>query len=241
MDRSVIADRRGVGAWPLIGRGLLLATTVAAGGLAIAPAAHALPVSIMLSESGYTSQTFSGSGSAGTYDFVNHTPFVSFGTFSVQASAAGSPLNPMGELIGNSLGIASNATGTLNVSVTETGQTSPTGSNIGFLSSFTSNLVDSGLTVTGTTYVDPTNVAFGTTTQLATHVFSSNGTFAQVDTVPLLTGLYSETEVFTIVATQAGDINATIDLTPVPEPASFAVLGVGLLGLLPVWHQRRRT
>ena len=244
MKESVIAAGGGVRPWRPAARGLLLGMMVVVGGWAAAPAAQALPVSIMLSETGYTSQTINGSssiGSVGTFDYANSTPYVSFGTFSVQASATGSPVNPSAELLSNTIDISTETSGTLFISATETGISSPTGSAVGFLSSFTSNEVGTGLSVTESTYIDPNNGAFATTQLLGTHTFGAIGTSVQTTTLSIPSGPYSETEVFKIVALGTGHTNDSIEINPVPEPDSFAVLGVGLLGLLAFGRQGSRA
>ncbi len=223
-------------------QGLILAAAVAACGLGAVPAAHALPVAIMLTESGYTSQTFPGAGGSACTCVAGPPPSstVTFGTFTVQASGTGSPIVPTPEFLSNSINVSSAAAGTLFILATETGITSPLGANLGFLSSFTTNEVDPGLTVTETTYVDPGDAAFATTDMLDSATFSGIGTDVLTN-VATLPSTYSETEVFEITATRAGSTNDTIEIDPVPEPGSFTILGVGLLGLLGFRGRYSRT
>jgi PEP-CTERM motif len=156
----------------------------------------------------------------------------SYGTFTLHTLSAQGSTAP-GTLFSAAINASSSTVGTINVYVTEQNVTAPlTQSN--FLSSFTSNLVPTGWTVKESTYFSPTDALFGGTL-LATTTFTTSGAIANFVNPALVgAGPYSLTEVYTITSianSPAGHntTNNTIDLTPVPEPSTLGLLGMGLL------------
>jgi hypothetical protein len=132
-------------------------------------------------------------------------------------------------LLGNTIDVSGGG-GTLDVWVTATGLTSPTGLQ-DFVSSLTQNNLTSGWTVTENTFYDPTDTAYGTTDPLASHMFSAIGTDVLTSGAIGLVSPYSVTEEFVITAPGAGSTNSTIDIStnsPVPEPATWAMMIIGL-------------
>ena len=156
---------------------------------------------------------------------------LNFGTFTVNnISALGFPDMTSPALDTNSVNVSSDNAGTLKIYITEQGLPSPLGVS-NFLSSFTTNLVNGAITsVTESTYIDSANGLFGGT-MLASATFTAIGTSNKVTASPDLTGPFSETTVYTITSTGSGNANDTIDIATVPEPASIAIIGAGLLGL----------
>jgi hypothetical protein len=185
-------------------------------------------------------------GTPSTFATDNGTGFVSaagtFGTFTLASvTASGYPILPQPQIDTSSLDVSSSSAGSLYIYVTQQNLTSPTGINT-FLSSFTANLFTGvGITsVTEKTFISTANALYAGTL-LSSYTDSAGGLSTSKGTAlsPSLSGYFSETIEYIITANGAGSTNDTVDLTAIPEPGSFGILGAGL-GLLGLLAFRRR-
>jgi hypothetical protein len=216
----------------------LLAATV----LTISPvlwvaSANATLISIGLQEDGGAISTVAtDAGTPGDAAFAG-----SFGTFLVNnVSGIGSPLLPQPQLLTNAINVTTGSgSHVLNVFITEQGLSLPVGS-AQLLSSFTSNLINGAVTSVVEKTLISTGNALYAGTPLATATFTTIGTSSSVNSTPPLASPYSETAMYTITTTGAGNVNDTINISdPVPEPATLALFGTGLLGLSLIKRRRR--
>lgn len=209
---------------------LALAGIAGIGGLFLTAPANAVTVSIGACESGCPTVTPVNSGTG------NDSASGPFGTFTFNSvSGTGNPPLTGNDLFSSSsFNISSLTAGTLEVFITVSGITSPVGSALGLLSSFTTNAVPTGWTISENTYLNASNSVFGTTTALGSASFTSIGTLVSGGTFNTGSGPYSLTELYTVVATGAGEVNSTIDISNTPLPAALPLFagGLGIMGLL---------
>jgi len=165
--------------------------------------------------------------------------------FTITSISAGQGSNPF-SLLSDDLETSFSGTkgAKLYVFVTDMGITAPTGptGDVVFTSSFTENTLNPNWTVNEYTYVDTSNGMFTTPAAGALSSFdfnSANTASGHVGPSPIVVDKtvpfgspYSVTEEYVITAGGAGTVNGTIDLSAVPEPATWAMmlLGVGMVG-----------
>jgi hypothetical protein len=217
---------------------LLTATTLLAVPLLWASAANATLISIGLQEAGVnggavtTIATDGGTGDTGV-------AAVAYGSFTINnISALGAPFLTQPQFDTNSINLASSSGGTLTVFITEQGLSLPTGIST-FLSSFTANLLNGAVTsVQESTLISTANALYSGTT-LASAVLTSIGITIDTDATPALASPYSETAVYVVTTTGTANVNDTINIASVPEPATMAIVGTGLFGIGVIRRRRR--
>ena len=143
------------------------------------------------------------------------------------------PLIDLSNVLGQSTGA-----GSIVIKLTNTGLTSPVGLQ-SWLSQFTGNYSGGSANITAQTYIDTSNVAFGTGTLLGSFI-TANTPFA-LSSVNVGGGTtpFSLTEVVTVTANGAGrNFSLDTQLSLVPEPASLGLLGASLIGIGFLRHRR---
>jgi hypothetical protein len=157
---------------------------------------------------------------------------LSYGTFSANnISATSTPLLPAPLLLNSTSLNVTNTGGnnTLLVYITAQNVTQATGLNA-YLSSFTENILQSGFSVTMSTYLDPFNGLFSGSL-LNTATLTAIGTNVQSQAADAGAGPYSLTEVYTINANGSGTASSTINISAVPEPSTWAMMILGFIGV----------
>lgn len=166
----------------------------------------------------------------------------SFGAFSFSASATG-VVDP-GALSSNTIDVSSSGSGTLTIYASLQGVTGPVSSAVDWLSTFTSNVLPADWSVTESTYLDPADVAYALTDELASNVFTTVGADSIGSVLDPGAGPYSLTEVFTISSDGPSltGANSTIDLAAVPLPAALPLFigGLGVLGFAGLFGGRKQ-
>jgi PEP-CTERM motif len=216
-------------------RKIMLLSAVAVAALGVAGTTHASTISIGTSINGGAITTQASGATPGPVTFTGAVGAYNLDTVSgVDLTAA--------SLDSNSINATATGTlDTLNIFVSASDITSFSGL-VQALSGLTVNVLTPGWTVTESTFEDNSNTVFGTTTLLATHSFTSGpDTFTLLTPVSVTTP-FSVTEEFVIQSNGiSGATNNTIDLSgSVPEPSTWAMLGLGFAGMGLAGLTRRR-
>jgi PEP-CTERM motif len=177
-------------------------------------------ITIDLAAPGFSSVT---AGTGDNFAFFNGT----YGGFNLGFVASNSAASPA-FLVANINQLS--GSGTLTIRATSIDNTSPVGF-IPFVIGFTQQ--PTTIQVTQTAYVDPNNIAFGTTDLLGTATFSPSGT-TNSSTLFNNFGVgnpYSFTEIFTITSSGGLDSGSQITISAVPEPSTWAMMILGFFGV----------
>jgi hypothetical protein len=212
----------------------LLPAVALAAGLAVAASANAT-IFIGVSVNGGAIQTVAVDPTNTAAGVVNF----SLGSFTINNISAIGPVLPLDLLSSNSLNTSSTTAGFLDVFITETN----VAANLvhgGFISSLTSNTLPAGWSVTESTFWNAANTsAYGAGALLASHTFGNIGT-SVIGTLVQPSANFALTEQYHIVATGSGTANSTIDLSSVPEPATWGLMILGFGGIGAMVRNRRR-
>ncbi|MDB5398606.1 MAG: hypothetical protein QOF70_1217 [Acetobacteraceae bacterium] len=175
-----------------------------------------------------------------TYTQSGSSPLVvsqSIGNFTTTADIGTSTLAPTLDL--SSVDISSSAGGTLIITLSADGFTSPVGAAT-WLSQFSGNFLSGQASVTLQTYVDVSNTLLGTGTLLSTLSDTATPFGLSATAQATTNGLFALTEVLTIVTT--GETHVSLDASiAAPEPASVALLSSSLIGLGIAARRKRKA
>ena len=210
-----------------------------AGGLAIAlaaaPQAFANPmVYLDMTNDGASTGELSGNGGIDVSGLT-------VGNYTIGAGVVSTTPNNLSALdLANFSTTAGGTPGLLQIQVSATGLTAPIPSLVNFVTQATGNILDGALlSMTIYTYVDTTNAVFGMQTLLDTITINQTKAGYNYDQTQnalweALVNPFSETFIIDLTLAGNSDISSDTSLvpTPAPEPASFAILGFGLLTLV---------
>jgi hypothetical protein len=211
---------------------LLTALSAVALAAGVATAADAATITIGLQQAGFNGGAITNEGSGPIS--------LSYGTFNLNnVSGVTNPSILLPQILNsNAIDANTSGSGTLNVFVTASGLTAPLGS-IPFQSAFTVNTLTAGWTVLEQTFISTSNTLF-TGSLLDATSFGAIGTNVLTALGATGAGPYSITAEYTITAAGAGSSNATINVSAVPEPATWGMMLLGFAGLAFAFRQSRR-
>lgn len=130
--------------------------------------------------------------------------------------------------------LSSKSGGTLTITLTGTGFTSPVGAS-SWLTQFTGNVANGSAIVSAKSYLDNSNTLKNPGCATGCTLLSSVGLGGSATATAVSDGSFALTEVITIMTTEAGRLSldasvSGVSATSVPEPMSLALLGTSLIG-----------
>jgi hypothetical protein len=162
-----------------------------------------------------------------------------YGSFEMELLTGTQGVDPA--LLGSTTSDTNNlgAGGTLDVYVTRTDIDGPI--PLSFFSSFTSNALPAGWTVTQSTFVSTANALY-TGALLSSHLFTHTDTFEETKAFAGGgAGPYSVTTRYTLTAPTRGNALSTVAIAGVPEPGTWALMITGFGGAGAMLRRRRQA
>ncbi len=207
-------------------RQLLLASAMLlAAPLLLAPGAQAAPMLGLTVQSGSAAsfQSAALGAGGGSYNFAP----ASVGNFT--ANNIGTQLFSPDYIDLTTFDLSSQSGGTLVITLTGTGFTSPLGAS-NWLTQFTGNVANGAATVTAQSYLDNSDTLDNPGCSAGCTLLSSVDLGSSATASAVADGSFALTEVVTITTQGSTRLSLDASVSSVPEPVSLALLGTGLAG-----------